>query len=100
MTLPALLAPGNLPSLSAMFEVDVVIVTETKLFDLIRNRRLDLQSPRRLRRCADESTLSHRSFLDLSAKVTDTFLLFLKPISSSPMDPIVALANLCSRAIG
>src|SRR5260370_135901 len=37
MTLPALLAPGNLPSLCAMFEVEVVIVTETKLFDLIRS---------------------------------------------------------------
>ena len=70
MTLPALLAPGNLPSLCAMFEVEVVIVTETKLFDLIRssrvpagshavfdeanaNRRPDVGSPRRLRRRAD-----------------------------------------------
>ena len=35
MTLPALLAPGNLPALCAMFNVEVVIVTEAKLFDLI-----------------------------------------------------------------
>src|ERR1700724_2695491 len=36
MTLPALLAPGNLPALCAMFNVEVVIITETKLFDFIR----------------------------------------------------------------
>ena len=39
MTLPALLAPGNLPALCAMFNVEVVIVTETKLFDVIRDAR-------------------------------------------------------------
>ena len=39
MTLPALLAPGNLPALCAMFNVEVVIVTETKLFDVIRGSR-------------------------------------------------------------
>jgi hypothetical protein len=38
MTLPALLAPGNLPALCAMFNVEVVIVTETKLFDVIAMR--------------------------------------------------------------
>ena len=36
MTLPALLAPGNLPSLATMFEVEVVLVTEHKLVDYIR----------------------------------------------------------------
>jgi hypothetical protein len=35
--LPALLAPGNLPALSEAFAVDLVIVTETRLFDFIRN---------------------------------------------------------------
>src|ERR1700724_2069953 len=39
MTLPALLAPGNLPALCAMFNVEVVILTETKLFDLIHGSR-------------------------------------------------------------
>src|SRR3984893_113036 len=49
MTLPALLAPGNLPALCALFHVEVVIVTETKLFDIIRNshafQRLTLLCP-------------------------------------------------------
>ena len=39
MTLPALLAPGNLPALCAMFNVEVVLVAETKLFDVIRGSR-------------------------------------------------------------
>ena len=36
MTLPALLAPGNLPALAEMFDVELVLVTETKLYDRIR----------------------------------------------------------------
>jgi hypothetical protein len=39
MTLPALLAPGNLPSLATMFDVEVVLVTESKLVDYIRQAR-------------------------------------------------------------
>ena len=39
MTLPALLAPGNLPALAATFDVDVVLVTESKLVDYIRQAR-------------------------------------------------------------
>jgi hypothetical protein len=39
MTLPALLAPGNLPALAAVFDVDVVLVTESKLVDYIRQAR-------------------------------------------------------------
>jgi hypothetical protein len=93
MTLPALLAPGNLPSLCAMFEVEVVIVTETKLFDLIQNSRA-FQRVATL--CSTKLTsiddlmsnlpgdygivltkALYRGFLDLGAKVTDTFLLFL-----------------------
>jgi hypothetical protein len=31
MMLPALLAPGNLPSLATMFDVEVALVTEHKL---------------------------------------------------------------------
>ena len=36
LTLPAVLSPGNLPALCDMLEVEVVIVTETRLFELIR----------------------------------------------------------------
>ena len=39
MTLPALLAPGNLPALAAMFDVELVLVTESKLIDYIRRAR-------------------------------------------------------------
>jgi hypothetical protein len=93
MTLPALLAPGNLPSLCAMFEVEVVIVTETKLFDLIRNsrafQRVATLCSTRLTPIDDlMSSLPgdygvvltkalYRGFLDLGVKVLDTFLLFL-----------------------
>jgi hypothetical protein len=35
--LPALLAPGNVPALSESFAVELVIVTESRLFDFIRN---------------------------------------------------------------
>src|SRR5215467_13530944 len=93
MTLPALLAPGNLPSLCTMFEVEVVIVTETKLFDFIRNSR-PFQRVAAL--CSTKlvpiddlvsalpgdygivlTKALYRGFLDLGAKVTETFLLFL-----------------------
>src|SRR5215475_273922 len=93
MTLPALLAPGNLPSLCAMFEVEVVIVTETKLFDLIRSSRAfqrvatlcstklmpidDLMSGLPGDYGVVLTKALYRGFLDLGAKVTDTFLLFL-----------------------
>jgi hypothetical protein len=93
ITLPALLAPGNLPALCAMFEVEVVIVTETKLFDHIRNshafQRLATLCSTKLTPIDDlMSNLSgdygvvltkalYRGFLDLGAKVTETFLLFL-----------------------
>src|SRR6185295_7069663 len=39
MTLPALLAPGNLPALCESFDVEVVIVTENKLLDFIGESR-------------------------------------------------------------
>jgi hypothetical protein len=93
MTLPALLAPGNLPSLCAMFEVEVVIVTETGLFDLIQNSRAfqriatlcstklmpidDLMSSLPGDYGVVLSKALYRGFLDLDDKVTDTFLLFL-----------------------
>jgi hypothetical protein len=93
MTLPALLAPGNLPSLCAMFEVEVVIVTETKLFDLIQNSRAfqrvatlcstklmpidDLMSGLPGDYGVVLTKALYRGFLDLGVKATDTFLLFL-----------------------
>ena len=93
MTLPALLAPGNLPALCAMFNVEVVIVTETQLFDLIRSSR----SCERLERLCPVTFIEiddlmsdlpgdygvvltkalYRGFLNLGEKVTQTFLLFL-----------------------
>jgi hypothetical protein len=93
MTLPALLAPGNLPALCAMFNVEVVIVTETKLFDVIRNARSfqrvallcpvtlipidDLMSDRPSDYGVMLTKALYHGFLDLGAKVTETFLLFL-----------------------
>jgi hypothetical protein len=93
MTLPALLAPGNLPSLATMFDVEVVLVTEHKLVDYIRRAR----SFQRLSTICDVKFTSlddlmpcepgeygvvltaalFRGFVDLGAKVTETFLLFL-----------------------
>ena len=93
MTLPALLAPGNLPSLATMFDVEVMLVTEDKLVDYIRQAR----SFQRLSTICDVKFASlddlmpcepgeygvvltaalFRGFVDLGAKVTETFLLFL-----------------------
>jgi len=93
MTLPALLAPGNLPSLATMFDVEVMLVTESKLVDYIRQAR----SFQRLSTICDVKFASlddlmpcepgeygvvltaalFRGFVDLGAKVTETFLLFL-----------------------
>ena len=93
MTLPALLAPGNLPALCTMFRVEVVIVTETKLFDVIRNspafQRVAALCSTQLTPIDDLisdlpgdygvvlTKALYRGFLDLGARVTDTFLLFL-----------------------
>jgi hypothetical protein len=93
MTLPALLAPGNLPALCAMFNVEVVIVAETKLFDVIRGsrsfERLAALCPVTLTSIDDLisnlpgdygvvlTKALYRGFLDLGDKVTETFLLFL-----------------------
>ena len=93
MTLPALLAPGNLPALCTMFDVEVVILTETRLFDLIRNsrafQRVDALCSTKMMPIDDLMSqlpgdygvvltkALYRGFLDLGAKVTETFLLFL-----------------------
>jgi hypothetical protein len=93
MTLPALLAPGNLPSLVTMFEVEVVLVTEHKLVDYIRRARsferlskicaVKFASLDDLMPCEPGeygvvlTAALFRGFVDLGAKVTETFLLFL-----------------------
>src|SRR5215467_49938 len=88
MTLPALLAPGNLPSLATMFDVEVVLVTESKLVDYIRQarsfQRLSAICPVKFASLDDlmpcESSMSSVVFtaavvlscLDLCAQVTAT----------------------------
>lgn len=93
ITLPAALAPGNLPALSGMFDVEVVIVTESRLFDLVRNSRC-FQAVENICRVrlvslddllaifhADYGTILtyalFRGFVDLGARMTETYLLFL-----------------------
>jgi hypothetical protein len=93
MTLPALLAPGNLPSLATMFDIEVVLVTESRLVDYIRQARsfqrlaticgVKFTSLDDLMPCEPGeygvvlTAALFRGFVDLGAKVTETFLLFL-----------------------
>jgi hypothetical protein len=93
VTLPAVLAPGNLPALCRDFEVELVIVTETRLFDLIRRAPVFRAAARictaTLAALDDVLTefsadygiaLTHalfRGFSDLGARMTETYLLFL-----------------------
>src|SRR5262247_3467108 len=93
MTLPALLAPGNLPALAALFDVELVLVTETGLFDAIRRAK----SFQRVSEFCRPQFVSlddlmtdipgdygvvltyalHRGFVDLGARMMETYLLFL-----------------------
>lgn len=93
VTLPAALAPGNLPALCDMFDVELVIVTESRLFDSIRNSQCFRVAARlcaaRLAPLDDLITEVHgdygmvltyalfRGFADLGARMTETYLLFL-----------------------
>lgn len=93
ITLPAVLAPGNLPALSEFFDVDLVIVTETRLFDFVRESRAFQSAqklcPVRLASLDDlmlddpidyGAVLTHalfRGFTDLGAAMTQTYLIFL-----------------------
>ena len=93
LTLPAALAAGNLPALCEMFDVEVAIVTESRLFESIRASKAfhaiatickaqlipldDL-----LVEFGDDygTILTHalfRGFTDLGARMTETYLLFL-----------------------
>jgi hypothetical protein len=92
-TLPAVLAPGNLPELCRTFAVELVIVTESWLFDLFRGASSFAAIERicavRLVPLDDVLTdlatdygvtLTHalfRGFSDLGARMTETYLLFL-----------------------
>jgi hypothetical protein len=90
ITLPALLAPGNLPAFCSRFCTELVIVTETRLFTKI------LRSPSILRVLGicdvrllpiDDLLCPHygvtltyalvRGFADLGSAITDTHLVFL-----------------------
>jgi len=93
MTLPALLSPGNLPALASEFDLEVVLVTETRLFDRIRQApsHRALSSLCRTRFASLDDLLSDlpgdygvvltcalfRGFTDLGAQMTQTYLLFL-----------------------
>jgi hypothetical protein len=92
LTLPAALAPGNVPHLAANVTLEVVVLTERRLFDPIRSaesfRRLEKHCAVRL--VAMDDLLSapayygltitwslFRGFTDLGEAMTDTWLLFL-----------------------
>jgi hypothetical protein len=92
LTLPALLAPGNVPYLAASLTLEAVVLTERRLFDTIRSaesfRRLEKHCAVRL--VAMDDLLSapayygltitwslFRGFVDLGEAMTDTWLLFL-----------------------
>jgi hypothetical protein len=92
LTLPALLAPGNLPHLAAALSTEAVVVTQRELFDVIRAadsfRRLEKYCEVRL--VSMDDLMSYpayygltitwslfRGFTDLGAAMTDTWLLFL-----------------------
>jgi len=90
ITIPALLAPGNLPAFCERFHTELVIVTERKLFAQILRapailRALEICDVRLLP--IDDLLCPHygvtltyalvRGFADLGPAITDTHLLFL-----------------------
>src|SRR5262249_30546482 len=92
MTLPALLAPGNLPAVASAVPCEVVILTEESVVPRVlsdpafsRMRALGpvrLAGLDRLTPAADKFGMAlayvlHRGFADLGAAVTDYWLLFL-----------------------
>src|SRR5690349_3850310 len=93
ITLPAVLAPGNLPALCRNFDVELMIVTEARLFDLVRHAPAFQAAARictaKLAALDDVLTevatdygitLTHalfRGFSDLGPRMTETYLLFL-----------------------
>ena len=93
ITLPAVLAPGNLPALCEWFDVEVTIVTESRLFDTIRNSPTYFAAEKvcRVQLISLDDLMTNRSidygmiltfalfrgFADLGARMTKTYLLFL-----------------------
>jgi hypothetical protein len=93
ITLPAVLAPGNLPALCESFEVEVVIVTESRLFEAIRAAQAFHAAAKicKLRLVPLDDLMTDnasdygivltyalfRGFADLGARMTGTYLLFL-----------------------
>jgi hypothetical protein len=93
LTIPALLAPGNLPSLASQVSCEVIILTEERLFARVSSnptiRQLQKICPLRLISLDDLITSSdqkygmaltyalHRGFADVGAAMTDHWLVFL-----------------------
>jgi hypothetical protein len=93
VTLPAVLAPGNLPTLGRDFDVELVIVTEARLFDLFRSApayqaaaRISTTKLAALDDVLTEFATDYgitltqalfRGFSDLGTRMTETYLLFL-----------------------
>jgi len=93
ITLPAVLAAGNLPALSRLFDVELVLVTESRLFDMVRGSP-SFQAVSRIcdvRLVPLDDLISNvygdygmvltyalfRGFADLGARMTEVFLLLL-----------------------
>lgn len=92
LTLPALLAPGNVPYLSTALDTEVVLVTQRDLFETLRGaesvRKLEKHCVVRLTAMDDLMSFPayygltitwslFRGFTDLGPAMTDTWLLFL-----------------------
>jgi hypothetical protein len=93
VTLPAVLAPGNLPALCESFEVELTIVTESRLFEVIRGSKAFKAAAKickpKLIPLDDLLTdvasnygivltfALFRGFADLGPRMTETYLLFL-----------------------
>jgi hypothetical protein len=92
LTLPALLAPGNLPSVAALVPCELVILTEERFFATVSSHASILRAkefcPLRLIELDDLITKKdkygmalthalHRGFIDLGPAMTDNWLIFL-----------------------
>jgi hypothetical protein len=90
LTLPALLAPGNIPAFVEHFDAEMVIVTETRFFDVFAANRVvaRLLEHCNVRLLPIDDLLSNwygitltyalvRGFVDLGEAMVDTHLLFV-----------------------
>ena len=93
ITLPAILAPGNLPALCESFSVELVLVTETRLFDRIKAAKSYAAAAGlcEIKLFPIDDLLTdtpgdygvvltyalYRGFIDLGERMTETYLLFL-----------------------